>query len=148
MSATFDPDCEFCAIANGRHGDTVVIWEEPAWLAFFPIKPATRGHTLIVPREHVLDLWEAPVRVAEQLTAASARMGHALRSTLEPDGLNLITSSGEAAEQSVFHLHLHVVPRWNHDAFGEIWPAESPQFPGLEDAATMIRNELKRQEEV
>lgn len=117
-----DPDCAFCAIAQGESPDTIMVWEADDWVAFFPLGPATPGHTLIVPRDHVVDLWEVSPPLDTELIAASIQLGHAVRAALKPQGMNLITSSGHAAEQTVFHLHLHIVPRWHDDAFGRIWP--------------------------
>lgn len=92
------------------------------WVAFFPLRPATMGHTLVVPVQHVADYWSAPLETVRIVSDAAAEVGRALQSILKPKGMNLITSRGEAAEQTVFHLHLHVVPRWADDAIGPIWP--------------------------
>ena len=68
------------------------------------------------------------------------RVGRAIRASLEPDGLNLITSAGETAEQTVYHLHLHVVPRWKKDGFGPIWPlGERYENADLGNVAERIR---------
>lgn len=119
-----DPNCAFCSIARGAAPDTEVVWEDEAWMAFFPLNPATPGHTLIIPRAHKADLWEVDLPLGDQLMRASIQLGRAIRSALNPDGLNLITSAGKTAEQTVFHLHLHLVPRWKNDGFGKIWPTE------------------------
>ena len=95
------------------------------WVAFFPLDPATPGHTLIIPRVHVEDLWDAGPEIASQLIQAAVKVGNAVRSAIDPEGMNLITSAGSAAEQTVFHLHIHVVPRWRGDGFGAIWPSET-----------------------
>lgn len=72
--------------------------------------------------------------------AAVIRVGRAINSALVPEGMNLISSSGTAAEQSVFHLHLHVVPRWEDDEIGEIWPTRRPMKRTVkEDVAEVIR---------
>ncbi len=71
---------------------------------------------------------------------AVVRVGRAIQSALAPEGMNLISSSGEVAEQSVFHLHLHVVPRWRRDGFGRIWPLESTtEQEEIENVADLIR---------
>lgn len=119
-----DPDCPFCAIAQGKHQTAEVVCEEKNWIAFFPLNPATPGHTLVIPRRHVADLWQAEAALGADLMAAVIRVGRAIDEALKPEGMNLISSAGETAEQTVFHLHLHVVPRWRRDGFGQIWPAE------------------------
>lgn len=120
--------CPFCSIVDGSDPDAQVVGEAEGWVAFFPLHPATRGHTLVVPRIHVPNFWEAPAAVASDLAVACGEVGRALMDVLVPDGMNLITSAGDAAEQTVFHLHLHVVPRWDDDDIDPIWPpeAESP----------------------
>lgn len=75
------------------------------------------------------DFWEAPAAVASGLAVACREVGRALTDVLAPDGMNLITSAGDAAEQTVFHLHLHVVPRWDGDDIDPIWPTDS-ESPG------------------
>jgi histidine triad (HIT) family protein len=123
MPSGYDPACVFCRIARGEEPATVVA-EGDEWIAIFPNDPATPGHTLVVPRQHVEDLWQTPVALSRELMAACVRVGRAIQAALEPEGMNLITSAGRVAEQTVFHLHLHVVPRWSDDQFGKIWPRD------------------------
>jgi histidine triad (HIT) family protein len=144
---TTDPEsCDFCKIARGD-AEADVVCEGEHWVAFFPLRPATVGHTLVIPREHVENLWAADVAVGGELVGAAIEVGHAIQTALEPDGLNLITSAGAAAEQTVPHLHLHVVPRWDDDAFGRIWPpqTETPDEV-VRDAANRIRAACSRSE--
>lgn len=116
--------CEFCAIARGRDRTADIIAEGQGWIAFFPHEPATAGHTLVIPRAHVPNLWAVESELGSALMEAVVRVGRAIDRAVKPDGMNLITSSGEAAEQTVFHLHLHLVPRWTGDGFGRIWPPD------------------------
>jgi len=117
-------DCDFCAIAQELDPTARVVAESAHWIAFLPRKPATPGHTLIIPRQHVADLWSVDESTGAELMRAVIRVGRAIVQALGPEGMNLITSSGRAAEQTVFHLHLHVVPRWSNDGFGRIWPPQ------------------------
>lgn len=117
--------CPFCRIVDGSDPDAQVVGHGNSWVGFFPLHPATRGHTLIVPRSHVRDFWAADSATVADLTVACSVVGRVLAELLEPDGMNLITSAGDAAEQTVLHLHLHVVPRWHGDDIGPIWPSES-----------------------
>jgi histidine triad (HIT) family protein len=140
----FDPDCEFCIIALGRDHSVEVVCEGENWIAFFPLSPATPGHTLVIPREHVADLWQVNPSLATELMVAVIRVGRAISQALLPEGMNLITSAGETAEQTVFHLHLHLVPRWRRDGFGRIWPVEGKyEDANLEDVADRIRAACK-----
>lgn len=136
---SWNDDCDFCGIAVGEQPAEIVC-EDANWLAFFPISPATRGHTLVVPRSHVTDLWQTDLTLARELMDACVRVGGAIRTALEPDGMNLISSAGEAAEQSVFHLHLHLVPRWDGDRIGRIWPTNATEAPAwIPDVAATLR---------
>src|SRR6185437_3410737 len=97
----YEKGCEFCSIARGE-SDAQVVAEGEGWVAFFPLKPATLGHTLVIPRRHLRDLWAAEPCEAGDLAAASVRVGRAIDRALNPDGMNLITSAGSAAEQTIF----------------------------------------------
>jgi histidine triad (HIT) family protein len=138
--------CDFCAIARGD-AEAEVVCEGEHWVAFFPLHPATLGHTLIIPREHVENLWASSLSVGGELMQAAIEVGRAIQDALQPDGLNLISSAGAAAEQTVPHLHLHLVPRWDDDAFGRIWPPQTAIRDELKrDAATRIRTACARSE--
>jgi histidine triad (HIT) family protein len=135
-----DATCAFCAIACGQDRAAQIIAESRAWIAFFPLVPATPGHTLLIPREHVRDLWRLEPHAGGELIAAVISLGRAIDAALAPEGMNLISSAGSAAEQTVFHLHLHVVPRWGSDGFGPIWPADlASSDDHLNDVAERIR---------
>jgi histidine triad (HIT) family protein len=116
------------------------VCEGEEWVAFFPLEPATAGHTLVIPRKHFRDLWKVEPTIADELMHAVQHVGRAICSALAAEGLNLITSAGEAAEQTVKHVHLHLVPRWEDDGFGPIWPDESKVSRRQEaDAAARVR---------
>jgi histidine triad (HIT) family protein len=133
------PDCEFCRIIKGTDPACIVADEVDA-LAFFPLRPVSPGHTLVVPKIHVPDLWSADPPLAARVIQTVIRVGQAINVSLRPDGLNLISSAREAASQSVFHLHMHVVPRWAGDHIGHIWPPSEPLEDMAKDrAADLIR---------
>lgn len=134
--------CVFCAIGRGDDPSAEIVCDGPEWVAFFPLEPATPGHTLVIPRAHAPDLWALAPGHASALMEAVVRVGRAIERALEPEGMNLITSSGTVAEQSIFHVHLHVVPRWARDGFGRLWPPEQPMAEAVKaDAAERIRRE-------
>jgi histidine triad (HIT) family protein len=128
-----DDSCAFCGIvadpARAR-----VLYEDAHTLAFFPLAPATRGHTLVVPKAHSADLWAMDDTDVQRLTATVLLVGRALRAALEPDGMNIVNSAGTAATQTVFHTHVHLVPRHPGDAMGPIWPPKGEGFPDRDDA--------------
>jgi histidine triad (HIT) family protein len=127
-------ECAFCRIANGQDTSVHLLHSEPEWLAFFPDAPATIGHTLVIPRAHVPHFWALTVEQAGILAGGCLRVGQAIEQALAPEGMNLITSRGRAAEQSVPHVHVHVLPRWADDPVDPIWPAKQPP-----DSAALVR---------
>jgi histidine triad (HIT) family protein len=141
QTGSFVDGCAFCEIARGNDRSVAIVCESKDWVAFFPHEPATPGHTLVIPRTHVTDLWVADPSLGAELMRAVIRVGRAINAAISPEGMNLITSAGTTAEQTVFHLHLHVVPRWKRDDFGPIWPLEG-RFTDAElgDYAERIRD--------
>jgi histidine triad (HIT) family protein len=119
-----DPNCDFCQIVAREEPAREVLRTDQI-IAFFPLEPATLGHTLIIPREHIPDLWALDDQTARVLTDATLRVAHAIRNAIPMQGLNIIQSNGEVATQSVFHLHVHVVPRRSDDHMGRIWPTHT-----------------------
>lgn len=123
-----ETSCPFCAIIMGE-GPARVVYRDDYAVAFFPLRPAALGHTLVVPRQHIPNIWELPEQTAVHLSRTVLRVAAALRAAVTPDGLNIIQSSGAAATQTIPHLHAHLVPRWAADAMGPIWPAKPPSHP-------------------
>jgi histidine triad (HIT) family protein len=121
---TLEEGCDFCEIVAKDEPARIVMRSERV-VAFFPLEPATLGHTLIVPTDHIPDIWALDDATAVILTHATLRVAAAVRTALSPDGLNIIQSNGAAATQTIQHLHVHVVPRWAGDDMGRIWPPES-----------------------
>lgn len=145
---TSDPDCPFCEIVQRDDPDAREVYRNEHVVAFFPLEPATLGHTLVIPREHLADIWELDEATAGHLAQATLRVANAVRRAMSPEGLNIIQSNGEAATQTVPHLHVHVVPRWHGDAVGRIWPPETNYSDDQKDDAwerlrSECRTELK-----
>jgi histidine triad (HIT) family protein len=122
-----DADCLFCKIVAGEVPATVV-GEDERTLSFMDINPATRGHALVVPREHVADLLEVGQEDLAAVAAAAKRLAARAKEALGADGVNLINSCGAAAWQTVFHFHIHVIPRYRDD------PLKLPWVPSPGDA--------------
>jgi histidine triad (HIT) family protein len=115
-----DPDCLFCQIVAGEVPSTRVD-EDERTVAFMDINPATRGHALVVPREHYRDLHEIPSEELAATMAAAQRLAARARDRLDADGVNLLNSCGAAAWQTVFHFHVHVIPRYEDDPLRLPW---------------------------
>ncbi|WP_188830212.1 HIT family protein [Nocardia camponoti] len=108
-------DCVFCAILDGTAPATLV-YEDETVAAFLDIRPITRGHTLVIPRDHATTLDDLDPALGGHVFAAGHRIARALRrSGLASDGANLLINDGEAAFQTVGHVHLHVIPRKHGD---------------------------------
>jgi histidine triad (HIT) family protein len=139
-----DIACPFCEIVVREDPDVREVYRNEHVVAFFPTEPATLGHTLVIPREHVRDIWELDQPTAGEISKVVLRLAGAIREAIAPDGLNVIQSSGEAATQSVPHLHIHVVPRWFGDPIGQIWPPETNYTEGQKDEALwLVRDALR-----
>jgi diadenosine tetraphosphate (Ap4A) HIT family hydrolase len=107
--------CVFCAVVAGEAA-AVRIFEDDDYLAFLDIRPFTRGHTLVIPKRHTVDLTDTPAETLAGMLAVGQRIARASRASgLHADGNNLAINDGRAAFQSVFHIHLHVVPRRSGD---------------------------------
>jgi histidine triad (HIT) family protein len=123
-----DPDCLFCKIVAGEIPATRVR-EDERTIAFMDINPATRGHLLVVPREHSTDLLEVGSEDLAACAEAAKELAASIKRKLGADGVNLLNSCGRAAWQTVFHFHLHVIPRYAGDPLRLPW---TPQ-PGDRD---------------
>jgi histidine triad (HIT) family protein len=115
-----DPDCLFCKIVAGDIPATKV-HEDERTIAFMDINPGTRGHLLVVPREHATDLLEIPDEDLEAVARAGKLLAQRITERLRADGVNLLNSCGSAAWQTVFHFHLHVIPRYGGDPLQLPW---------------------------
>lgn len=122
-----DPDCLFCKIIAGEIPSTTVAEDEHT-VAFMDINPATRGHALVVPRRHARDLTVIEPGDLAAVGAMAQRVARRALEVLEADGVNLLNSCGSAAWQTVFHFHLHIVPRYDDD------PLTLPWIPAPGDA--------------
>jgi ATP adenylyltransferase len=131
---TRKPGCPFCDIVAGD-ASARVLSRGRGVTVFLPDQPATLGHTLVVPDDHVEDVWGLDQGAARNVASEVLRVSHAVRDALQPDGLNIIQSNGPGAGQTVPHLHVHVLPRWTGDTVGDIWP-ESPQWSASELSRT------------
>jgi len=119
-----DPDCIFCKIAAGELPARIVD-EDERTIAFMDIAPATRGHALVIPREHSADLLHVSAEDLAATLAAAQRLAVRIGERLGADGVNLLNSCGAAAWQTVFHFHVHVIPRYNDDPLRLPWtPAQ------------------------
>ena len=109
-----DPDCLFCKIV-AQELPSEVVQEDDATIAFMDVNPWTRGHALVIPRNHSKDLYEVPDEDIAAAGRAAKRLANTMKQRLSCDGINLLNSCEPAAWQTVFHFHIHVIPRYDDD---------------------------------
>ena len=132
-------DCIFCKVANGVF-PTNSIYEDDKFNVILDNGPATKGHALILPKEHADDLFELPDETAAEAFKLAKKLGKHIMETLGADGLNVVQNNGEAAGQTVRHFHLHLIPRYNNDGQKIQWEPTSPSSEEL----VKIKEELTK----
>lgn len=111
------PDCIFCAIIAGR-APAHRVYEDERILIFMDLFPAHAGHTLLVPKRHGENLFEVELEDLDAIIRASVSLGDALKQVFAPDGIAVVQLNGAAAGQTVFHYHMHLIPRMEGEPFG------------------------------
>ena len=108
-------NCVLCKIAK-HEVDAAIVCENDHIIAILDRFPATRGHVLILPKEHIENIYEMPVETGMEIMRIAISVCNGIKLILRPDGLNLIQANGEAGGQTIDHFHLHIVPRYNNDS--------------------------------
>jgi histidine triad (HIT) family protein len=136
--------CVFCAIVTDQ-ADAIRVYEDDDYLAFLDIRPVVRGHTLVVPKVHTVDLTDTPAETVAGLVTVGQRIAQAARnSELAADGNNVVINDGKAAFQTVFHLHLHVAPRQDGDKLSFAKGLVVRRDPDREATGRILRDALAR----
>lgn len=134
-----EKDCVFCKIIAGEIPSTAV-YEDEDFKAILDVNPAARGHVIIIPKKHAANIFELEEEEAAKVFPIAKKIATALMKTYNCDGINVLQNNGEAAGQTVFHLHVHVVPRYYDDDVNIMWqPGETPD---LKAVAEEIRKNL------
>lgn len=120
-------DCIFCKIANGEI-PSKTLYEDERFRVILDLGPATKGHALILPKDHFSNLFELPDETAGEVMKLARRMSVHMKDKLHADGFNLVQNNGECAGQTVMHFHLHLIPRYEGDGQHILWkPVETTQ---------------------
>ena len=135
--------CVFCAIVAGE-APAIRIYEDDDYLAILDIRPFTRGHTLVLPKRHTVDLTDTPPETLADLVIIGQRIARAARATELADATNIAINDGRAAFQSVFHIHLHVLPRRNGDKLSVAKGMLLRRDPDREATARILREAVAR----
>ena len=133
--------CVFCAIVAGD-APAIRIYEDADYLAILDIRPFTRGHTLVIPKRHTVDLTDTPPETLAALATIGQRIARAARATELADATNIGINDGRAAFQSVFHMHLHVLPRRNGDKLSVARGMLLRRDPDREATGRVLRDAL------
>ena len=134
-------DCVFCKIVEGQIPSTKVHQDELT-LAFMDIGQVNPGHVLVAVKPHVENIYGLDDALAAAVFQTVARVARAVKKAYSPEGVTLYQANGLAAGQTVYHFHLHIVPRYDKDGMTFIWPAKNPPREQLEADAAKIRNAL------
>ena len=122
-----DTNCIFCKIANGEI-PSKTLYEDDKFRVILALGPASKGHALILPKEHYADLYELPEETAGEVMKLAKKMAAQMTQRLGCEGFNLVQNNGELAGQTVFHFHMHLIPRYRDDGQKIGWkPQEATQ---------------------
>lgn len=134
-------DCIFCKIANGMI-PSATIYENSDFKVILDVSPASKGHTLILPKEHFDNIFDMDADTAGKLFSLAAAVARALKQATNCDGMNIVQNNGEIAGQTVFHFHMHLIPRYEGDSVQVTWkPGESTEEE-LNNIAAAVKREL------
>jgi histidine triad (HIT) family protein len=135
-----DCNCIFCKIANGEIPSTT-LYEDEDFRVILDLGPATRGHALLLPKEHYANLFELDDTLAAKALLTAKKVGGRMKEALHADGLNLVQNNGEAAGQTVFHFHMHLIPRYDNDQAGVDWKPGSTTPEEMEEVKRLVTGE-------
>lgn len=130
-------DCIFCKIANGEISSKT-LYEDDRFRVILDLGPATRGHALILPKDHAANLYELSDDTAASVLVLAKNMVAQMKKKLGCDGFNLVQNNGEAAGQTVSHFHLHLIPRYLNDGQNINWVPSTPSSEELEEVKKQI----------
>ncbi|MBO4785164.1 MAG: HIT family protein [Lachnospiraceae bacterium] len=130
-------DCIFCKLANGVF-PTNSIYEDEDFNVILDVGPATKGHALILPKEHYANLYELPEEKAAKVMILAKKLATKMTDRLGADGFNLVQNNGTCAGQTVFHFHFHLIPRYENDGQNMLWNPTSPSAEELAEIKDIL----------
>lgn len=133
-----DENCIFCKIAAGEIPSRT-IYEDDSFRVIMDISPAAKGHAIILPKNHAADIFELPEEDASKILIVAKKVASAMKKALKCDGVNILQNNGEVAGQTVFHLHVHVIPRYQDDQVKIKW---SPITTFTEEEMDALHKEI------
>ncbi|MDO4326323.1 MAG: HIT family protein [bacterium] len=136
-----EENCIFCKIANGEI-PSATVYEDENFRAILDLNPASKGHTIILPKNHFKDVCELDENTSAAVLPVAARIGAAMKASLGCTGFNLVQNNGASAGQTVFHFHMHVIPRYEDGPAMVTWEQHQSEAEELQQTATQIKNNL------
>ncbi len=130
-------DCIFCKIANGEISSKT-LYEDEEYRVILDLGPATKGHALILPKQHYANIYECPEDVVTKAMVLAKKMALMMTEKLHADGFNLVQNNGEAAGQTVMHFHIHLIPRYKQDGQHILWKPQTVSQEELEEVKSQI----------
>lgn len=133
-----ETNCIFCKLASGEYSSST-IYEDDLFRVILDISPAAKGHALLIPKRHMENIFELDGEESKLALAVIRKLSFAIKKTLSCDGINVLQNNGSAAGQSVFHLHFHIVPRYEEDQVQVPWKSISY----IEGEANQLADRIK-----
>ena len=134
-------NCIFCKIANGEI-PAATLYEDEDFRVILDLGPASKGHALILPKEHYANIYEIPEELAGKAMILAKKMANVLTRALKCDGFNIVQNNGEPAGQTVFHFHMHLIPRYEGDEVGLTWNPGSLTEEDKEEILSKVKAEF------
>lgn len=142
LNLKLDESCIFCKIVN-KQASSTIIYEDSAVIAFLDIRPLTEGHVLVIPKEHYVDVFDVPSDLLCRVQAVVKQVAFAVKEATNADGISIIQQNGKAAGQDLFHLHVHVVPRFNGQKLPSFADLKMVEREKLDQSAVKIKQHLE-----
>lgn len=134
-------ECIFCKIANGKI-PSATLYEDRNFRVVLDVGPATKGHILILTKEHFDDIFDIDAETAGKLFSLASVVARAMKKVLHCDGMNVLQNNGSIAGQTVFHFHLHLIPRYEGDSVQITWPQGTLEEETKEELIQLIKKEI------
>lgn len=134
-------NCIFCLLANGDI-PTMTLYEDDDFRVIFDASPASKGHALIIPKDHVANVFEISDELQAKAYVLAKKMAGVLTEVFNADGINILQNNNEAAGQTVFHFHIHLIPRYNGDGAMVSWKPGEQDKEALEKAIEKIKSKF------
>lgn len=133
-------DCIFCKIIK-KEIPSNIIYEDQNTLAFLDITPINKGHTLVIPKKHYENIYDVPEDILKEITSTTKKVAKAIKSSLNPAGINITQNNEKAAGQDIFHIHFHIIPRYQKDGY-QLWKGKKYEEGEAKEISSKIKNSL------